>query len=96
MTLEIRKSKEGMVIRVKATPNAGNNAIFGVHAGALKIKIAAQPEKGKANSELVGFLSETLGMAKKDIQVIKGETSRNKEVLIKTNDEIKLRRVLNG
>ncbi|RPH39755.1 MAG: DUF167 domain-containing protein, partial [Burkholderiales bacterium] len=50
--------------------------------GVLHIKIAAPPDKGKANKELVDFLAETLGIRKSAIQIIKGQASRNKIVAI--------------
>lgn len=96
MSLALRRVKEGFVLKVKATPNAGVSALAGEHAGALKVKVAAQPEKGRANAELVEFLSEMLNIPKKEVNVIKGEASRDKEVLIKNLDESKIRRVLNG
>lgn len=46
------------------------------------MKIAAPPERGKANKELITFLSRVLGVKKSAIAIIKGETSRNKAVTI--------------
>jgi uncharacterized protein len=77
-------------LAVKITPNAGRNEVTGFKEGVLQIKIAAPPEKGKANKELVDFLSERLGIRKSTILIIKGQTSRNKVVSIETlsNEEI--------
>ncbi len=52
----------------------------------LHVKIAAAPEKGKANKELIDFLSERLDVRKSSIQIVKGETSRNKVVSIEGLD----------
>jgi hypothetical protein len=56
----------------------------------LQVKIAAPPEKGKANKELTGFLSRLLDVKKTSISIIKGETGRNKLITIEglTPDEI--------
>jgi uncharacterized protein (TIGR00251 family) len=46
------------------------------------VKIAAPPEKGKANRELIDFLSSRLGIKKSSITIIKGETGRSKFIAI--------------
>jgi uncharacterized protein len=69
-------------LAVKVTPNAGRNEITGFKEGVLQVRIGAPPDKGKANKELVDFLRETLGIKKSSIQIIKGETSRNKVLLV--------------
>jgi uncharacterized protein (TIGR00251 family) len=65
-------------ISVKVQPNAGRNEIVGFANGIWKIKIGAPPDKGKANKELIKFLSDILGLRKDSIVVLKGETSHNK------------------
>jgi uncharacterized protein (TIGR00251 family) len=69
-------------LAVKVTPNAGRNEIVGFKAGVLQIKIGAPPDKGKANKELVDFLSEKLDVKKSAILIIKGQTSRNKVIVV--------------
>ena len=85
-------NNEGKSIRlsVKVTPNAGRNEITGFKEGVLQVRIAAPPEKCKANKELTDFLSETLGMKKSSILIIKGQTSRNKVIVIEgiSGDEV--------
>ena len=44
----------------------------------MQVRIGAPPDKGKANKELVDFLSEKLGVKKSGVLIIKGQTSRNK------------------
>jgi uncharacterized protein (TIGR00251 family) len=75
-----RLSNRGLAIRV--TPNAGRNEITGWRDGVLQVKIAAPPDKGKANKELIDFLSQALGVKKYAISIIKGQTSRNKVIAI--------------
>lgn len=67
---------------VKVHPGAGKNEITGFHDGVMNIKITAQPEKGKANSALIKYLSSVLGIAKSRIEITKGTTSRIKTVSI--------------
>jgi uncharacterized protein (TIGR00251 family) len=66
------------LIKIKVQPNGGQNRIVGTVNEAWKIKIAAPPEKGKANKELIKFLSEVLQLKKEQIVLIGGETSHNK------------------
>ena len=69
-------------LAVKVTPNAGRNEITGFKGGVLQLKIAAPPDKGKANRELTDFLSRILGVKKSSIAIIRGLTSRNKIIAI--------------
>ena len=50
--------------------------------GVLRVKVSAPPIKGKANRELITFLSRLLGMSKGSVNIIKGHTTRNKVVAI--------------
>ena len=63
-------------------PNARRNEVLGFEEGILRVKIAAPPVKGKANKELVDFLSGLLGVSKGSITIEKGLTSRRKLVVI--------------
>lgn len=65
-------------LALKIIPNAKRSEIVGWEDGVLKVKIAAPAVEGKANTELVRFLAETLGVPKSRIVILKGETSRNK------------------
>ena len=88
------KDSRGTRLALKVVPNAGRNEITGFKDGVLHVKIAAPPEKGKANKELIGFLAERLGAKKTSISIIKGHTSRNKVVSIQgISNEVLLRRI---
>jgi uncharacterized protein len=80
-------------ISVKVQPNARKNEVIGLINGVWKIKIAAPPDKGKANKELIDLLSALLGQKKDTITIIRGQTSHNKLVAIDslTEAEIKSR-----
>ena len=67
---------------MKVHPGAGRNEITGFTGGVLQVKIAAPPEKGKANRELIDFLSRRLDVSKSSISIVKGETGRNKLIAI--------------
>ncbi len=63
-------------------PGAAKNQVVAVAEGILKVKIHAQPEKGKANDELLHFLAELLNLRKSSLTVVQGLTSRNKLVAV--------------
>jgi uncharacterized protein (TIGR00251 family) len=67
---------------IKVTPNASQNEIAGLRGGVLQVKIAAPPERGKANRELTTYLSRMLGVRKSAIEIIRGENSRYKAIAI--------------
>jgi uncharacterized protein (TIGR00251 family) len=69
-------------ISIKVQPNAGRNEVVGLANSVWKIKVAAPPDKGKANKELIELLSDVLGVRKDCIVIIKGETSHNKIVSV--------------
>ncbi len=54
--------------------------MVGFTGGVLRVKISAPPSRGKANRELITFLSQLLGVGKDSVNIIKGHTTRNKVV----------------
>lgn len=77
-----------MILSIKVIPNSSKNSIESFQDGILKIKIKAIAEKGKANEELIRFLSKTLDLSKADIVILSGHTSRLKKVEIKKLNDI--------
>jgi len=78
---QVKEEKTTIVVQVQ--PKSGRNRVTGFEEGVLHVKIAAPPVKGKANQELVRFLSDILGVAKSSITIEKGLTSRRKVVGIR-------------
>ena len=83
------KKDEGLIIRLKISPNASKNEIIRSSDG-RKIKITAQPIDGKANKCLVEFISKKYKIPKSSIEIVRGETSKEKTILIKNLDNDKL------
>jgi len=73
---------KGVIIPIKISPKAAKNAIVGWENGELKIRIAAIPEKGNANEELIHFLAKEFNVSKQQISIISGKTSRHKRISI--------------
>ena len=77
---------------MRVYPNAARSEVIGFTDEVLQVKVAAPPVKGKANKELIAFLSKALGVSKGSITLVKGQTSRNKVIAIdglNTGDIIK-------
>lgn len=74
----IHPSPSGAAITVHAAPRASADAVQGLHGDALKIRLNAPPVDGKANAELVHFLSSKLGIAKSNIAIKRGLNQRRK------------------
>lgn len=64
-------------------PGAARTGVAGLHGDALKIRLAARAVDGAANAELVRFLAGTFDVAKRDVTIEAGETSRRKRVRIR-------------
>ena len=69
-------------IAVRVHPNSARNAVVGSIGGVLHVKVVAPPVKGKANEELIAFLSEELGISKSRIGIVSGHTARSKVIAI--------------
>ena len=67
---------------VRVVPRASKSEIVGEHDGALKIRIAAPPVEGAANAELIKLLSKRFDVPKSAIEILKGETSKTKQIKI--------------
>jgi uncharacterized protein len=80
-------------IPVKVLPNAARNEIMGKQNGVWRIKIAAPPDKGKANKELISFLSDVLSLKKDVLTLLRGQASRDKVIGVEglSQEEIDLR-----
>lgn len=81
-SLHIQTTGEGIVIAVKVVPGGSRDALAGVLGDALKIKVSAPPEGGKANKAVCRLLAKTLGVAVRDVQVASGPTQPNKRIAV--------------
>ncbi|AIU70245.1 hypothetical protein TEU_07805 [Thermococcus eurythermalis] len=78
----LKDTKDGALLLIYVQPKAKKNGIEGVDEwrGRLKVRIQAPPVEGKANREVVKFFSKMLGA---DVEIVGGETSREKTLLIR-------------
>jgi uncharacterized protein (TIGR00251 family) len=78
-------------LKLRVTPNAGRDAIEGFETLAdgtevLRIRVAAVPDKGKANAAVIAILAKALGLSRSAITLVAGDTARLKTVQISGDD----------
>ncbi|HVS78216.1 MAG TPA: DUF167 family protein [Steroidobacteraceae bacterium] len=71
-------SRRSIRFEVHVQPRASRTEIAGLHGGALKVRVAAPPVDAAANRALIAFLAESLGVPKRSVRIVTGETSRSK------------------
>ncbi|HEY66878.1 MAG TPA: YggU family protein [Thermoflexia bacterium] len=82
MTLRVIEEEGGCTFQVRVLPRGRRNEVVGLHGEALKIRLTAPPERGKANRALCEFLAERLSAPLSDIEILSGHTSRQKRVRV--------------
>jgi hypothetical protein len=87
----IKSSAGRILVEVKAVPGASRSQVAGLRDGALLVRVAAPPEKGKANEELRHCLAMALGLPKSEIELASGPSSRRKRLSLPASAEGALR-----
>ncbi|OHB65216.1 MAG: hypothetical protein A2Y76_06060 [Planctomycetes bacterium RBG_13_60_9] len=78
----ILENAGGVTFTAKVVPGSSRTTVSGILDDMIKIRVAAPPEKGKANQCLIAFLAKQLGVRKNAIEIISGHTSPVKQVQI--------------
>jgi uncharacterized protein (TIGR00251 family) len=79
-----------VLVFLRVTPNAGRDVIDGLetrddYSTVLRIRVAAVPDKGKANAAVMALLAKSLGVPKSSLRLVSGETARMKTVLVEAS-----------
>lgn len=69
-------------MNIRVVPRSSRSEIVGLHDGALKVRIAAPPVDGAANEELIKLLAKTFDVAKNNVEIISGKSSKTKRCRI--------------
>ena len=80
---ETLKSAGRLALQVRVIPKSPKTQWAGeLGDGSLKVKLAAVPEKGKANEELIRFLAGEFGVRRQQVEIVAGATNPHKQVRI--------------
>ena len=89
-----------VVLSVHVQPGAGRSAVAGRHGTALKVRVAAAPEGGRANTACAELLAETFGVTAAQVELVSGPSSRSKQFRLRGIDvdafRIQLERAVGG
>lgn len=80
MPLVVRAVARGVRFEVRVQPRASRSEVVGEQEGALRVRLTAPPVEGAANDALVELLARLLSVAKRDVRIVAGQTSRRKVV----------------
>lgn len=94
LSLAVREHPDGTTIALRVIPRAPRTALVGRHAEALKLKVHAPPVAGAANAEARRYLARRCGVRAADVEVVAGERSRDKVVLVRGLDASAVRDAL--
>jgi hypothetical protein len=83
--LSIQRVGDKIILGVKVVPGSSRTSAAGLWNGMLRIKVAAPPEKNKANEALVRFLAAKLNLRARDITIISGQIKPVKRIQITGN-----------
>ncbi len=73
---------DDLILRIKVQPKASKDELAEILGSQLKVRITAPPVDGKANKHLIAFLSKAFKTAKSNIELLSGETGRDKRLKI--------------
>ena len=80
--LHVQEVNGRVRLGVHVQPRAARSEIAGLHGDALKVRLTSPPVDGAANEALVKFLADVFAVARRDVRILAGESSRSKIVEI--------------
>jgi hypothetical protein len=78
----VRPVRGGIEVRLHVQPQASKSEFAGLHGDRLKVRIQAKPVEGEANEALREFLAKAAGVSKSQVELVRGPTSRDKDLRI--------------
>lgn len=80
----LRQVQDGVILDLEITPNAKDTEVHGYNQWRkrIEVRLSEMAQKGKANEQLVSFLSDLLNVSSGNVEIISGHTSSKKSVKI--------------
>ena len=82
MSKMVQACKDGSLLTCRVLPSASRTEIAGLDGTAVRIKVTAAPVEGKANKAVADFLAKKFKLPKSRVKIVKGESGRQKTVLL--------------
>lgn len=90
----IQEILEGVIFKVIVQPRGSKNEIIGLQGDALKLRLTAPPVEGAANKMCIDFLAKSLKVRKSDVEIVHGQRSRTKKMLVRSARRKKIESLL--
>lgn len=74
---------DAATLNLRVSPGARRAGVAGRHGDAWKVRVSAPPEDGRANDAVVALLAEVLHIARTDVELVSGHSSRDKKVMLR-------------
>ena len=81
--LDCAADGESVTLAVHVQPRARKSEVAGIHGDALKVRVTAPPQGGRANDEVIRVLADALGVPRSAVEILAGHTSRRKRVRVR-------------
>ena len=78
----VRQAENTVEIALRVQPKARRAGIGGIHDNRIKVAVNAPPEAGKANRAVIKLIADALGIAGRQVESIRGVTSRSKDIRV--------------
>jgi uncharacterized protein (TIGR00251 family) len=75
-----------VILSVRVVPKASRSEIVGLEGDTLRVRVAAPPERGKANKELIKLLAGAFGVRNNQVEIVSGQKARRKRVRVEGVD----------
>lgn len=82
MAVRVHEANGRVRFSVRVQPRASRSEVVGIYGDALRVRLSSPPVDGAANDELVKFLAHVFAVARRDVRILAGESSRSKIVEI--------------
>ena len=80
--LNLTERDGGVTFMVRVIPRASKTEIVGEYDGAVKVRLSSPPVDGAANEDLVKLFAKRLKVARSDVEILSGQTSKTKQIRI--------------
>ncbi|MEQ1762190.1 MAG: DUF167 domain-containing protein [Pyrinomonadaceae bacterium] len=94
--VDFTQSEGGLTFTIRVVSRASKSEIVGEVEGSLKVRISAPPVDGAANDEVIRMLAKAFAVAKSNVSIVSGETSKTKRIRVVGATPERLRQLAGG